>query len=200
MIQFNPEAKGYLEEACIIAEIINRSSLDVKAYWFFTPYTLPHEKLKQLLKSSKHEIGLHVINSPSEELMILEDWVGQKINYYTIHGTTSRLSQMAWGRETGQKQAIIPPDFPLKSLHTEPTFSFDKACYNAGVIQATKIGEQEIAVNHILSMHPEWLRWGNGKDRGSYYYPLSYILLSGKTLNTLNREAKCADKTKNQSQ
>lgn len=178
MARFNPNKKGYMAEACKIATIINQSKCDVIAYWFFTKHTLPNDELLNLLKTPKHEIGLHIANNPWRELELLQKHTKQKITYYTIHGTDSKLMQIIWGRRLGQKQAIIPKDFPLKPLN-EPTFSFDKMCFGAGFPQAVKVGTTEVKQNHILSMHPEWLINDNGKDRGQYYFALNHILMYG---------------------
>ncbi len=45
----NRKGNGYLKNARIIAKMINESPKDVKAYWFFTPYTIPDKKLLDLL-------------------------------------------------------------------------------------------------------------------------------------------------------
>ncbi len=54
--------KDYLKNAHVIARMINESSKEVKAYWFFTPYTIPDKKLLDLLNPEKHEVALHVAN------------------------------------------------------------------------------------------------------------------------------------------
>ena len=58
------KAKDYLKNARIIAKMINESPKEVKAYWFFTPYTIPDKKLLDLLNPEKHEVALHVANNP----------------------------------------------------------------------------------------------------------------------------------------
>ena len=45
--------KDYLKNACVIAKMINESPKEVKAYWFFTPYTIPDKKLLELIEPSK---------------------------------------------------------------------------------------------------------------------------------------------------
>jgi len=57
----------YLRNACIIAQMVNESQKNVKAYWFFTPYTVPDKRLLDLLNPEKHEVALHVVNSPNED-------------------------------------------------------------------------------------------------------------------------------------
>jgi len=177
MLNFNPESSGYLKNAITIAEMINQSNVPVVAYWFFTPYTLPNKELQSLLDNNKHNIGLHIINKPFEELTLLEKWVNKPIKYYTLHGTSSQFSQLIWGRKLGQTQIEIPDNFPLESLHKKLTYSIDKASYNCDIYKAIKLANEEISVNHILSMHPEWLCESNGKDRGPFYYTLRSILL-----------------------
>ena len=61
------KSSNYLKNAHIIARMINESQQEVKAYWFFTPYTIPDKRLLDLLNSEKHEVGLHVVNKPFEE-------------------------------------------------------------------------------------------------------------------------------------
>jgi hypothetical protein len=63
--------KGYLKNARIIAKMINDSQMEVKAYWFFTPYTIPDERLLDLLNPQKHEVALHVANDATKELKVL---------------------------------------------------------------------------------------------------------------------------------
>lgn len=166
----------YLMNAQIIAQAINTSNLDVEAYWFFTPYTIPNKPLLQLLSNKKHHIGLHIINNPQRELRALQLATEMPILYYTIHGTTNILSQLIWHRQIGQKTLEIE-HFPLQKL-SAPTFSFDKACYKCPIEKAVQFAYEEISVNHILSMHPEWLFKSNKKDRGPFYEPLTNILLS----------------------
>ncbi len=52
--------QNYLRNSKIIAQMINESEKRVKAYWFFTPTTIPDEELLELLSEAKHEVGLHV--------------------------------------------------------------------------------------------------------------------------------------------
>lgn len=115
--------QDYLKNACILAQMINESSKTVRAYWFFTPYTIPDEKLLALLNTEKHEVALHVANNPFKELKTLENETNRKVKYYTIHGTNRFVAKLLWGRKPGQSQAIIPEGFPLISFHTFPTMS-----------------------------------------------------------------------------
>ena len=114
------KSKDYLKNAHIIAKMINDSPKEVKAYWFFTPYTIPDKRLLDILEIGKHEIGLHVAKDPYRELKALETETNCKINYYTIHGTSRLFAQLIWGRRLGQKQANIPSDFGLESFHELP--------------------------------------------------------------------------------
>ena len=42
-------SKDYLKNAKIIARMINESPKEVKAYWFFTPKTVPDRELLDML-------------------------------------------------------------------------------------------------------------------------------------------------------
>ena len=79
-------SKNYLKNSKIIASMINESQKEVKAYWFFTPQTLPDQELLALLDPKKHEVGLHVVNDPFGELERLEKVTRRVVNYYSIHG------------------------------------------------------------------------------------------------------------------
>ena len=92
----NRKGKDYLRNARIIAKMINESPKDVKAYWFFTPYTIPDKKLLELLNPERHEVALHVATDPYREWKILENETDRTVKYYTIHGT-SRLLLSCFG-------------------------------------------------------------------------------------------------------
>ena len=66
------KSENYLENARVIAQMINESSKNVKAYWFFTPCTIPDNRLLDLLNAERHEVALHVANKPFEEWKALE--------------------------------------------------------------------------------------------------------------------------------
>ena len=168
----------YLNEAKAIALLINASQVDVKAYWFFTPYTLPDKTLLSLLTPDKHVIGLHVINSPEAELAKLESIVGRKVEYYTVHGTDSLAGQFIWHRKIGQKVIEVPKDFPCKNFHEELTHSLDRACYGVSFEKALVETYRRVARGFVLAAHPEWLTKSNGNSRGPYYDVL-FSLLSG---------------------
>jgi hypothetical protein len=169
-----PKDKTYLENACIIAQKINASPKEVKAFWFFNTRNLPNKKLLSLLVSSRHEIGLHVINDLCKEQKCLQKVVHRKINYYSIHGTDKLITQLLWKRKFGQKQTEVQSDISLKSFHTFPTYSLDVACSsfgdNVAAHKATEISNEQ-----VISMHPEWLFTGN-KTHGSFYTALIELL------------------------
>ena len=62
--------KDYLKNSKIIAKMINESPVELRAYWFFTPYTIPDAELLALLNVDRHEVGLHVANNAYRELRI----------------------------------------------------------------------------------------------------------------------------------
>jgi hypothetical protein len=181
------KGKDYLRNARVIAKMINQSTKDVKAYWFFTPYTIPDKKLLELLNPERHEIGLHVATDPYREWKILENETDRTVQYYTIHGTSRIFTQLIWGRKIGQKQATIPPDFPLKCFQDEQdfrTYSLDRIRFQVGFEKATWEVEAWISQGFIVSMHPEWL-FKKGSDRGPFYDVLKVILETDKDLDTL---------------
>lgn len=168
----------YLRNACIIAQMVNESAKDVKAYWFFTPYTIPDKRLLQLLDPQKHEVALHLVNKPHEEWKELEQKTGRAVKYYSIHGTENRVAQLIWGRH-GKSQVVPPNDFPLKSFHDLTTMSLDRERYLNGYEKSLKSvqcwASQENEV--VLSIHPEWLFRSNSKTkRGPYYDVLKSAL------------------------
>lgn len=171
-----PRDLDYLVEAKCIAMKINASDVPVKAYWFFTPYTLPDKTLLNFLRSDKHEIGLHIIKDPQKELAELQRVTGKIIQHYTIHGTNTTIAQLIWGRKLGQKQATIPNDFPLKSFHSEPTHSLDRACFSADCDTAYEEAVMRVSGGFVLAMHPEWWIKSNEKDRGPYDVVLHRLL------------------------
>lgn len=88
----------YLRNSKIIARMINNSAEEVKAYWFFTPKTIPDEELLTLLDNKRHEIALHIVNDPNRELKLLEKVTKRRMDYYTFHGTSRFLSRIMWKR------------------------------------------------------------------------------------------------------
>ena len=167
----------YLKNSEIIAKMINESPKEVMAYWFFTPYTIPDKKLLNLLRPDKHEVALHVATDPYREWKIFENETNLTIKYYSIHGTSRLIAQLLWGRKIGQKQAVIPSDFPLKSFHDFTTCSLDTERFKVGFEVAKQHAEEWINKDYVLSMHPEWLLRKGGKNgRGPYYDVLKALL------------------------
>ncbi len=174
----NRKSKDYLRNARIIAKMINRSPKGVKAYWFFTPYTIPDKKLLELLKPERHEVALHVATDPFREWKILENETDRNVQYYTIHGTSRVFAQLLWGRKIGEKQAKIPSDFPLKCFQDDKdfkTFSLDRIRFQVGFDKSKVEVEAWMRQGFIVSMHPEWL-FKKGSDRGPFYDVLKAIL------------------------
>jgi hypothetical protein len=175
----NKTNPAYLLNARVIATMINESKKNVQAYWFFTPYTIPDQRLLDLLNPERHTVALHVATRPFEEWKILENRTDRTIQYYTIHGTKRLIMRMLWGRKLGERQAKIPPDFPLTSFHDKSkvgeTFSID-ALMGSHDVEGTKSEvEKWINKNYILSIHPEWLLQKKGR-REPYYEVLKSIL------------------------
>ena len=162
--------------------MINESPRNVKAYWFFTPYTIPDKRLLELLNPEKHEVALHVATKPFQEWKKLEKETNRTVKYYSIHGTERLATQFIWGRKLGQKQAKIPTDFPLISFHDEnpqegigKTFGVDAILCTHDLESGKKEVNEWIKQNFILSIHPEWLFQSKGR-RCSYYDLLKSIL------------------------
>ena len=179
--------RGYLQNARVIAKMINESPKQVKAYWFFTPYTIPDEKLLELLKPERHEVALHVATDPYREWKILENEAARTVRYYTVHGTSRMFAQLLWGRKIGQNQATIPPDFPLKCFQDDQdfkTFSLDRIRFQLGFEKGKGEVEAWIKQGFIVSMHPEWL-FRKGSDRGPFYDVLKALLEADRDLDVL---------------
>ena len=172
------KGKDYLENARVIAKMINVSPKRVKAYWFFTPYTIPDKKLLDQLTSERHEIGLHIATNAVKELKELEKETGRSIQYYTLHGTKSLFAQLLWKHKLGQKQAIVPSDFPLKSFHEFPTTSLDTRVSQTWLTYSINDEAQKwICEGTIISIHPEWLFVKNKRgNRGPFCEMLKTIL------------------------
>ena len=164
--------------------MINESPKDVKAYWFFTPYTIPDKRLLDLLKPERHEVALHVATKPFQEWKILENETNRTVTQYTIHGTSRLFAKLLWGRKLSENQAPIPSDFPLKSFHDFPTFSLDAIRFDLGFDGGRKMVEEWIRKEFVLSIHPEWL-FQVGSHRGPYYDVLKSILEVDSELDTL---------------
>ena len=182
----------YLRNARIIAQMVNESKQTVKAYWFFTPYTIPDKRLLNLLNPEKHEVALHAVNQPVEEWKNLERETGRKVTHYTIHGTERAFARLIWGRKRGQSQAVIPKEFQLVSLQDEyKNLSLDRERYNLGFEEALKGSYDWINADYVLSIHPEWLLEKNDRSRrGPYYDVLKALLGVDKDLETLQTKEK----------
>lgn len=179
-------SKDYLKNAKIIAKMINDSPKELRAYWFFTPYTIPDAELLALLTEDKHEVGLHVATDAYKELEKLEKVTGRKIQYYTIHGTQRLIARIIWKRKLSQAKAPIPADFPLIYFYDFPTLNFDYVCYHNPLGKAIELGKTSIEKGEIIHIHPEWLlESGTFNHRGPYYEALRQILEVDKELETL---------------
>ncbi|MCJ7560012.1 hypothetical protein MUO79_05265 [Candidatus Bathyarchaeota archaeon] len=178
--------RNYLKNSKIIAKMINESAKKVRAYWFFTPKTIPDRELLELLDWEKHEVALHIANNPYEELKLLEKVTKRKINYYTVHGTARLLARIMWRRKLWEDKAQIPNGFPLKSFYEFPTIGLDVLCYVNSTAQVVKMAENSIARGEVLHIHPEWLfQRGKINHRGPFYETLKRILEVDKELETL---------------
>lgn len=177
--------KNYLKNSKILARMVNESTRNVKAYWFFTPKTIPDNQLLTLLNGSKHEVALHVVNDPKRELEQLESATRRKIRYYTIHGTARLFARIMWKRWKINSPPI-PKDFPLQSFHQFPTSGLDRLCYLYSTEQAVKIAESDIKVERTLEIHPIWLfQRGKINRRGPFYEALRRILKVDEELETI---------------
>jgi len=178
--------KDYLKNSKIIAQMVNESPREIKAYWFFTPTTTPDEELLRVLGRKKHEVALHVANNPNAELEHLEKAAKRKLKYYNIHGTERLLARLMWGRKLGEAKAQVPKDFPLKYIYERPPQELDKVCYSNSTAQAVKIAEGSIERGEALHIHPEWLfQRGTINHRGPVYDALKTILQVDRELDTL---------------
>jgi hypothetical protein len=169
--------RGYLAYAKMLADLINNSIPEVKAMWFFNIHALPDDEMLALLSGSQHEIGLHVVNNPEEELAQLEQVSTKSVEYYTIHGTERLLGQIVWHRPLGQKQVKVPQDFRLKSYHEFPTNGLDWLCYNTDAKAALIIANDWVRQGIVLEAHPEWIiKKGKINHRGPYKEVLTKLL------------------------
>ncbi len=178
--------KDYLKNAKILAKMINESPVELRAYWFFTPYTIPDAELLALLTEDKHEVGLHVATDAYRELKNLEKLTNRKIKYYTIHGTQRLIARIIWKRKLSQAKAPVPADFPLTYFYNFPTLNFDYICNHNPLGKALEIGRASIEKGEIIHIHPEWLfDSGTFNHRGPYYEALRQILEVDKELGPI---------------
>ena len=178
--------RDYLRNSKILSKMINESKKNVKAYWFFTPKTIPDQELLTLLKGSKHEVALHIVNEPKKELIQLEKATRRKIRYYTTHGTARLLARIMWKRWK-TKSPLVPKDFPLKPFHQISSSPLDRVCYYAqSTEQAVRIAEGYIKDDKVIEIHPIWLfQKGTLNHRGPFYGTLRKILEVDKEMETI---------------
>jgi hypothetical protein len=178
-------SKDYLKNAKIIARMINESTKEVKAYWFFTPKTIPDSELLDMLDEERHEVSLHIANNPYEEMQLLEKATGRKLRYYTTHGTARLLARVIWKRFKA-KVPEIPENFPLESFYQFPVLGLDWLCYANDTAKAVRISRKEVAKGKVLHIHPCWLfQRGTINHRGSFYEAFRRILNVGKEMETI---------------
>jgi len=171
------KAKDFLKNARIIAEIVNASPKKVIAYWFFTTYSIPDQKLLDLLHPERHVVGLHIATNPIKEWKMLEKETGRSVQFYTFHGTSNLFAQLLWKRKIGQKQATVPSDFPLKSFHDFRSTGLDTRMFEVGLESVKKESEIWIKDGTFISIHPEWLfKKAQKNRRGPFYEALKIIL------------------------
>ncbi len=182
--------RDYLQNSKILAKMINESSKEVKAYWFFTPKTIPDKELLEMLHEDRHEVALHVINKPYKERELLEKQTGRKMNFYTVHGTARITARIIWKRWR-TKTPKIPEDYPLQSFYRFPTFGLDVYCHDHNVEESISLALSQVEEGKVLHIHPIWLfQRGKINHRGPYYAVLQRILEVDKELETLSAEKK----------
>jgi hypothetical protein len=169
--------KDYLKNSKIIAKMVNESPLEVMAYWFFTPYTIPDQELLSTLNPARHEVALHVATKPLKELERLEKATGRKVKYYTIHGTARLLARIIWHRKLSQAVVPIPEGFPLQSFYVYPTLGLDVLAHTHSIEETVMQAQDAIAKGEVLHIHPEWLlQRGRFNHRGPYFEILKRLL------------------------
>ena len=88
-------SRAYLENSKIIARMINESERDFRAYWFFTPKTIPDKELLKLIDNSKHEVALHIVNYPTHGIEKLGAENGEE-NQLLHHSWNSPLARQSY--------------------------------------------------------------------------------------------------------
>jgi hypothetical protein len=170
-------SRNYLKNSKILAKMFNESPEELRAYWFFTPQTIPDGELLALLHPDKHEVALHVATQPYKEWKQLENATKRKVEYYTVHGTARLIARLMWRRKLSEAIVPIPPGFPLKSFYDFPTIHLDRICYDNPPWPAVKIAQESVAKGDVLHIHPEWLfQKGTLNHRGPYYDVLRVLL------------------------
>ena len=176
--------KGYLENSKIIAKMINASSKDIKAYWFFTTQTAPDCELFNLINNSKHEVCLHAVKNVYEEWMFLERHFMRlfgkksfeymlfepKIKYYNVHGVKRFLMKIIWHKTNrGLTQKL------LLYFSNNNTVGLDMLCSCVGQRKAYEIAKGF----QIIYFHPDWLfQTGKLNRRGRFFEVLEKLLLT----------------------
>jgi hypothetical protein len=179
-------SSNYLKNSKILAKMINESPEEVRAYWFFTPHTIPDKEMLGLMRPDKHEVALHVANHPYAELERLREVTKRKVDFYTVHGTARLFARLMWRRKLWESRAQIPSGFPLKNFWDFPTLSLDLVCYANSVAKALKIAEESVEEGKVLHIHPEWLfQRGKLNHRGPYYEVLKTLLHTDTDLEGL---------------
>ncbi len=164
---------------------MNEATVALKAHWFFTPKTIPDKQLLRLLDSDKHEIDLHVVNRPIDELERLETKTGKRPVHYTIHGTERLAARIMW-RRLKSKTPQIPQNFPLESFHELTTTGLDSLAYSNPLDRTLQLAEERIAAGDVIYFHPVWLfQRGRINHRGPFYHPLRKILNVDNELETI---------------
>lgn len=178
--------KDYLKNPKIIARMINESNEQIRAIWFFTPATVPNKEILQLLGNEKHEIGVHIVNRPCQELKRLDEATGRKARYYTMHGVDRFLARIIWKR---WRNPQVPPNFPLQDYKDLPLkgYGLDRLCYDYPQGKVVDVAREYIQKGYILHLHPEWL-FSRGKinRRGRFYEVLQKILKVDNELETIS--------------
>lgn len=173
-------SREYLKNSKIVARMINESKKEVKAYWFFTPKTIPDKELLEMIDNPKHEVALHVVNDAIKELRNLEKSTGKKVKFYSVHGTANVVGRIMWGRWKS-KAPRVPEDFPLQSFHQFPALGIDGLCYLYPASQVKRMAEEEIEKGNLIYFHPIWLfQRGKLNHRGPFYDVLKGILNDGE--------------------
>jgi hypothetical protein len=183
--------RDYLRNPKVVAKMINETGQSVKAYWFFTVKTAPDEELLRLINNPRHEVSLHVVNDPYDELKTMEDATHSKIHYYTIHGTARFLARLMWRRKG--REVDIPKNYPLEDFTKISTRSFalDSMCYYQPVDQVVKTVKERAETDFVLYFHPIWLfQKGKINHRGPFYQALRTILGVDAELSSVTRRRK----------
>jgi hypothetical protein len=170
----------------ILAQMINDSPEEVKAFWFFTTHTIPDGDLLRLIDNPKHVVALHVVKDAAKELSQLEKATSKQVDYYTIHGTARLFGRVLWRRNIRDPVPKIPQEFQPQSFHQLPTLPVDKMCYACSTEETVKTAEKYVARGEVLEVHPDWLfQRGLMNHRGPCYETLKTILKTDKELDTL---------------